>query len=218
MTRPSIVIVTDNPNSWSVSRNEQLVARLRSGGHDASLVHDVSKAPKADIAAFLNCERIIPAHERARFRTCVVVHASDLPRGRGWSPLTWSILGGASTITLTLFEAADEVDSGPIYLQQELRFEGHELIDELRDAVARGSEALIVEFASRWPDVPGQAQVGDPSHHARRRPADSRLDPDRSLRESFNLLRVVDNERYPAFFEHAGYIYELRITKRGPVE
>jgi hypothetical protein len=42
-------------------------------------------------------------------------------------------------------------------------------------------------------------QTGEPSWYKRRRPADSELDPDLSIREQFNLLRTVDNERYPAF-------------------
>lgn len=216
MNRASFVVITDNPNSWSLPYNEDLVRRLRAAGHEATLVHAVADAPDADVAVYLSCERIIPARERARFKNNLVVHASDLPRGRGWSPLTWSILDGADRVVLTLFEAADEVDSGPIYLQQELRFEGHELIDELRAAVGRGSQELVLAFARSWPEVPARPQAGEPTFYPRRRPVDSRLDPDRTLRESFNLLRIVDNDRYPAYFEHAGHVYELRITKRGP--
>ena len=32
--------------------------------------------------------------------------------------------------------------------------------------------------------------------------SDSRLKPEYSFVEQFNLLRVVDNERYPGYFEH----------------
>jgi len=40
---------------------------------------------------------------------------------------------------------------------------------------------------------------------------DSRLDIDRSIKEQFNLLRVVGNEEYPAFFEINGHKYLLKI-------
>lgn len=218
VTRASLAIVSDNPSSWAIAYNQDLAGQLKVEGHRVALVHKIAEAPAADIAVYLNCERIIPAHERARFRNNVVVHASALPEGRGWSPLTWSILAGAERVMLTLFEAADEVDAGPIYLQHELRFEGHELIDELRRHVALGSQALVREFAAGWPHVPSRPQVGVPTFFPRRRPVDSRLDPDRPLREQFNLLRVVDDERYPAYFEHAGHVYELRISKRGAGE
>jgi methionyl-tRNA formyltransferase len=37
------------------------------------------------------------------------------------------------------------------------------------------------------------------------------LDPQKSLAEQFNILRVVDNDRYPAFFEWNGRRYNLKI-------
>jgi methionyl-tRNA formyltransferase len=214
---PSLALITDNPNSWSVSYNLQLVEELRAIGCTASLVHAAKDAPSADIALYLNCERIVPASERARFGNNLIIHASDLPKGRGWSPMTWQILEGQDRIALTMFEAADAVDSGPIYFQSELRFEGHELIDEMRTRLALASNALVMRFVRAWPGVVAHAQEGEPTFYGRRRPNDSKLDVERSLRENFPQLRVADNERYPAFFEHAGHIYELRITKRGPI-
>lgn len=216
MTRPSFVILTDNPNSWSLPGSRLLVEKLRADGFDAELVHDLASARDSTVAVFLSCERIIRSHERVRFQHNLVVHASDLPRGRGWSPLTWQVLDGASEIVVTLFEAVDEVDAGPIYAQLRLPLGGHELIDELRTLVDQATATLIMQFAHDWPNVQARPQVGDPTFFPRRRPVDSKLDPEKPLLESFNLLRVVDNHRYPAYFEHAGHIYELRITKRGP--
>jgi methionyl-tRNA formyltransferase len=37
------------------------------------------------------------------------------------------------------------------------------------------------------------------------------LDQQRSLAEQFELLRVVDNVRYPAFFHWRGRRYELQV-------
>jgi len=56
-----------------------------------------------------------------------------------------------------------------------------------------------------------QPQHGEASHYRRRRPADSQLDPERSLAEQFNLLRVVDNQHYPAFFNWRGRRLRLQV-------
>ena len=69
----------------------------------------------------------------------LVVHESPLPTGTGWSPLTWQILEGTNQIQVVLFGAANEVDSGKIYLQEVLEFAGHELIDELQKAQAEST-------------------------------------------------------------------------------
>ena len=46
---------------------------------------------------------------------------------------------------------------------------------------------------------------------ARRR--DSRLDPSRSIAEQFDLLRVADPQRFPAFFDLRGHRYLVRLKK-----
>jgi methionyl-tRNA formyltransferase len=116
---------------------------------------------------------------------------------------------------VTLIEAADDVDSGPIYAQRWIAFEGHELIDELRAAQAEATHGLCRAFVDDYPDsaAQGREQTGEPTYYPRRGPADSELDPERSLTDQFNRLRVVDNRRYPAFFEIDGHRYILRIKR-----
>ena len=143
----------------------------------------------------------------------LVVHASALPKGKGWSPLTWQILEGKSCIPITLFEATEHVDAGCIYLQEEMHFDGTELIDDLRDVVGAATCSLCLAFVREYPSILQKAreQSGEESFYMRRKPEDSRLDLDRSLRDQINLLRVVDNERYPAFFEWKGKRYYIAI-------
>lgn len=88
-------------------------------------------------------------------------------------------------------------------------------IDQLRHAQAKATISLCQQFIKEYPDILTQArpQTGKSSFYPRRSPQDSELDPQRSLIEQFNLLRVVDNERYPAFFELAGHQYVIRVMK-----
>lgn len=52
----------------------------------------------------------------------------------------------------TLFEAADEVDSGPIYAQRWIEFEWHELVAELREGQARAVQEICHWFGDHYPD------------------------------------------------------------------
>ncbi|WP_393011433.1 formyltransferase family protein [Limnothrix redekei] len=162
---------------------------------------------------YLSCGQIVSGEVLAQFRNNLVVHESDLPSGKGWSPLTWQILEGRDRIPVTLFEAADQVDSGDIYLQEWLEFEGHELIDELRQAQAAATLRLCREFVNRYPELLQSAkqQNGQESFYPRRTPENSRLDSSQPLAEQFNLLRIVDNEKYPAFFKLNGRQYSLKV-------
>jgi methionyl-tRNA formyltransferase len=144
-----------------------------------------------------------------------VLHASDLPHGRGWSPHIWEIISGAESITLTLLEAADKVDSGKIWKKLQIAVPKHALWDEI-DRRLFEAEIELINFAIANLNVI-HPQEQDPSLNAtylpRRTPDDSRVDPYRSLAEQFDQIRVCDPMRFPAFFELHGHRYILTLEK-----
>ncbi len=210
----NITILADNPGSWVIPYAKSLISTLMKEGHTAVLIHDARKVRKGDLAFFLSCEKIIPQEIRQRNTHNLVVHESALPKGKGWSPLTWQILEGKNRVPITLFEAEDSVDSGDIYLKGEMIFRGDELIDEMRAIQGQKTIEMIMGFVRRYPGIKGTKQKGKESFYPRRRPADSALDTNKPLKDLFNQLRVADNERYPVFFIHKGKRYVLKVSKR----
>lgn len=209
-----VSVVIDNP-SWVLPWGESLVATLRAAGDDARLVASQEEVPQGAVAFYLGCLRITPPGVLALNRRNLVVHASDLPRGRGFSPLTYQILEGCNRIPVCLLEAAEPVDSGPVIYREYIEYEGHELIDELRSKLGDMTVELCFRFMSEPAPPQGQFQQGEPSVYPRRRPADSSLDPGRTIAEQFSLLRTVDNDKYPAYFDLNGHRYVITIEKAG---
>jgi len=212
---PRSILILSDAESWMTPDLEDLVMDWEAQGHRIDWRHDPAQAEAGDFCFCLSLGQLVPKAVRERFRHTLVVHESDLPRGKGWSPLTWQILEGQARIPVTLLEAAERVDSGPIYAQRWLQFQGHELIDELRAAQAAATRALCRWFVDDYPKGAEQArpQQGEESLYPRRRPDDSRLAPEQSLAAQFDLLRVVDNQRYPAFFVWRGERYTLAISE-----
>ena len=194
---------------------------LQQRGHALRWIHEPARLAPGDVCLLLSCGRLLSAEQLAMHRHNLVVHESDLPRGQGWSPMTWQILEGACCIPITLFEAVADLDAGPIHLQTSINLNGTELVDEWRQLQAEATINLCLQWVDRYHELIEAArhQTGETSHYRRRRPADSRLDPERTLAEQFELLRVVDNDRYPVFFEWRGRRYGLLIqpvaTARG---
>ena len=56
-------------------------------------------------------------------------------------------------------------------------------------------------------------QTGHSSVYPWRHPEDSELDINKAIKQQFNLLRVVDNEKYPAFFKYKNNRYIIKIYK-----
>ena len=55
---------------------------------------------------------------------CIGFHMTDLPYGRGGSPLQNLILRGFTETVITAFRITDEWDAGPIYCKRPLSLEG----------------------------------------------------------------------------------------------
>ena len=200
--------------SWLNTSLPWLIAALWQRGHAVRWIHNPAQLAPGDVCLLVSCSRLLSAEQLALHRYNLVVHESALPQGQGWSPMTWQILEGASRIPITLFEATAALDAGPLYLQQQIALQGHELVEEWRSLQAEATLELCLAWFDRYFEVAatGQPQHGEASHFRRRRPADSQLDPERSLAEQFNLLRVVDNQRYPAFIDWLGRRYELQVV------
>lgn len=197
-------------NAWL----ERWIGRWR-GSHRIRLLRSKRDLTAGDLLFLVSCGEILQAAERSRFRHVLVLHASDLPRGRGWNPHIWAILAGAENITVTLLEAGDDPDTGPIWAQRQVHVPAHALHDEINRRIFDAETALMdeaLELAHRPRPTPQPADV-EPTYHRLRRPSDSELDPHKTLAEQFDLMRVADPERYPAFFRLRGHVYKLKLEK-----
>lgn len=183
--------------------------------HEISFVRKKNELLGGDILFLVSCAEIIRIADRAAYRASLVLHASDLPRGRGWSPQIWQIIAGASEITLTLLEAEDKVDSGRIWHQIVFPVPKHMLWNEINESLF-DAEIALIDFAVReFGNIVPRAQDVriEPTYLPKRTPEDSEIDPAQSITSQFDLLRVCDPLRFPAFFELHGHRYKLTLEK-----
>ncbi|EKS08035.1 formyltransferase family protein [Leptospira santarosai] len=215
-----ITLLTD-ANSWINKRIPLLIKEINKRKHHVRHVHLIQEMSKGEICFILSFSRILNREFLLNHKHNLVVHESDLPKGKGWSPLTWQIIEGKNKIPICLFEAnADSVDSGVIYLKDEIVVNNYDLIEELRDAQAMKTFEMCISFIDSYPEIvkKGKNQVGESSFYFKRSPKDSELDIDKTIRELFPLLRTVDNEEYPAFFRMHGKKYIFKIYKEESLE
>lgn len=179
--------------------------------HKIAIVRKRVDLTGGDILFLISCSDIIRANDRALYHKALVMHASALPKGRGWSPHIWGILQGASELTLTLLEAEDKVDSGAIWKQLNIRIPKAALWDEINDRLFE-AELWLMDFAIENIDTiqpHSQNTSIEPTYFPKRTPADSELNVDSSIASQFDLLRVSDPLRYPAHFEFRGRKYKI---------
>ena len=113
-----------------------------------------------------------------------------------------------------MFEASDGVDDGDIYLQKTLMLSGNELNNELRNKQAILTIKMCLDFIKNYDSLKFPSkQSGNETFYKKRRKKDSELDINKTIKEQFNLLRIVNNDEYPAFFIINECKYILQIEK-----
>jgi methionyl-tRNA formyltransferase len=138
---------------------------------------------------------IFEAHE------CVVFHMSDLPYGRGGSPLQNLIARGHRETQLCALRCVEAIDAGPVYLRRPLSLLGsaQEIYLRATDLI----EEMILEILAGEPQP--QPQQGEPVVFPRRRPEEGDLAKLDSLEQIHDYIRMLDADGYPHAFVQVGH-------------
>lgn len=137
---------------------------------------------------------------------CICFHMTDLPYGRGGSPLQNLIQRGFRETQLTALRMTQELDSGPIYMKRSLSLDGS--AGEIYKRMSRLAWQMIREMIAQEPTP--RPQVGEPTLFSRRTPEQSAIPADLSLAALHDFVRMLDAPGYPhAFITTRGYRLEL---------
>jgi len=141
---------------------------------------------------------------------CVCFHMTDVPYGRGGSPLQNLILAGHTKTKLTALKMIGEMDAGPVYTKYDLDISG-----SAQDIYMRATELSIQII--KWMisnDPTPVPQTGNVVIFKRRKPEQSRLPEAGDLRQLYDFIRMLDAEDYPkAFLEYGNFRLELHRAR-----
>jgi len=143
---------------------------------------------------------------------CVIFHMTDLPFGRGGSPLQNLITRGFTETKITALKCVEELDAGPVYLKMPLCLHGS--AEEIFLRAADVMLEMIAQILRTQPEP--QAQSGAVTVFKRRTKDQGDLLAVNSLEEAFDLIRMLDAEGYPSAFIRVGSLqFEFsRVAKR----
>mgnify|MGYP001173638837 CR=1 FL=1 len=207
-----ITILSDH-NSWINNYIPYLISKLWFEGYEVRWIHSLDDFKKGDICFILSFSKIIQKEKLLFNKNNLVIHESDLPKGKGFSPMSWQILEGKNNIIVSLIEADLSVDSGDIYIQDYIDLNNDELVDDWRKLQANKTINLCMKWIHNYPEIISnkRRQKGEDTFYRKRTKSDSELDINKTIKDQFNKLRIVDNNKYPAFFLINKKIYTIRI-------
>jgi methionyl-tRNA formyltransferase len=158
---------------------------------------------QVDLMFAVSWRYLVPSgvYERARLGA-FVFHDSLLPEYRGFSPTVWAIANGEDHTGVTLFEMAEDVDTGDVVDQKRIAIGPEETIASVRkrvtqaylDLLERNLADLLAGTAARYPQDPSRA-----TYACKRLPSDNQIDWSDPSDHIYNLIRAV-TDPYPGAY------------------
>jgi methionyl-tRNA formyltransferase len=208
MSETSYIVATIRP--WNIAIFHQFIKTYPGCWHLITNPRDLQvemvNRIKPAYIFFPHWNHIVPK-EILESAECICFHETDLPYGRGGSPLQNLISRGHKETVVSALRMTEELDAGPIYLKRPLSLEG--LAEEIYLRTAKLIADMISEIISQRHSP--RDQQGVPTLFARRTSDQSKIPSELALLDHlFDHIRMLDATEYPrAFLEYGGFRYEI---------
>ena len=214
----NIVIAT--VKSWNINNAHKLASQLK-GSYKVHIITstgelNLNTLEKIDpeFIFFPHWSWIIKEDIFLKYN-CVVFHMTDLPFGRGGSPLQNLILEKVYQTKISALKVVQQLDAGPVYMKKELDIStgsAEEIFKKISEIVYSQMIPFILEN-----NPEPVAQEGEPTFFRRRKPEQSNIENNKidTMTELYDFVRMLDCEGYPrAYFAVGGLKVQLDNVKR----
>ena len=165
---------------------------------------DFFEKEKFDLLLVCGWQRLIPNKILETIKICGIgSHGSSelLPKGRGRSPVNWSIIEGKKQFILQLFMLTPEIDDGDIVYHE--TFDINEW-DTCKTIYYKTSVVMKRALLKLIPNILSNnfsrtPQSGEPSFYPKRTPDDGLIDWNKPLEEIHNFVKAL-TKPYPGAF------------------
>ena len=192
-------IVIASSRRWHRKFVDEIRQRL---GESVTYVDDKSAVTYENLQSinpkfvfFPHWSYIIPADVYENF-ACVIFHMTDLPFGRGGSPLQNLIVRGIYETQLSAIRCTKTLDGGDVYMKRPLSLWGS--AEEIFLRAAELTKEMLIEIVRAEPKP--YPQQGEPVIFKRRKPSEGNIESLNDLDRVFDYIRMLDAEGYPPAF------------------
>lgn len=159
---------------------------------------------RPDYVFFIHWSWFIPKEVYENFN-CILFHCTDLPYGRGGSPIQNQILDNINHTKISAIKIIKNYDSGPIYLKENLCLNGtcDEILIRISNIIFNKMIPKIINEQLKPVD-----QVGEVTSYTRN--YNNRIEKEFNLNKIFDFIRMLDGEGYPkAYIKFGEYKIEF---------
>jgi methionyl-tRNA formyltransferase len=143
---------------------------------------------------------------------CINFHETNLPYGRGGSPIQNLIIRGKKNTVVCALKMTKDFDSGPIYLKRKLSLNGS--AEEIFERASKIYLEMIKKIMKQ--KIIPKKQSGKPVYFKRRTPKESEITGKiKKINDLFNHIRMLDADGYPkSYILNKKFKFEFKNAKK----
>ena len=171
------------------------------------------KSINPKIIFFIHWSKYIPNFIYDRY-LCIQFHASNLPKGKGGSPIQNQILAGISKSKISAFKISKKLDSGPLCMKENLSLLGN--AEQIFKEIEKKSINMIGKLIKKKKII-FKKQIGKSSYFKRRKPFQSKINLKKikTLKKLYDFIRMLDAPGYPnAYIELKDFRFTFNHVRR----
>ncbi len=131
------------------------------------------------------------------------VHGSSefLPKGRGRSPINWSLIEGKKRFIMHYFIIKEGVDDGDVFHYEIFDINEWDTCKTIYYKNAIITQQIMLRFIPKLlkGELITYPQLGEPTYYPKRTPEDGRIDWEKTVFEIYNFIRAL-TKPYPGAF------------------
>ena len=157
---------------------------------------------------FPHWSHIVPAKILNEFN-CICFHTSNLPFGRGGSPIQNLIKRKIYSTYVCAIKMTNVLDGGPIYCKKKIKLTGS--LDKIFMELSKKIMQMMLFILKNNPKP--KIQKGKELYFKRLKPKDSKINTKEKLIDIYDKIRMLDHKEYPNAFLKSGK-YAFFFEKR----
>ena len=202
-----IGILIDN-NSWLLEYKRELTNKIKSLQCKVELFKNHKSVKKCDILFILGCKKILKNELLKKNKLNLVIHESELPKGKGMSPVSNQLLTGKKKIICTMFIATERVDSGPIILRDKFVIGKLDLYEDWREKQAKTTIRMCSRLL-KTKKINFQVQKGRPTFFSKLVKEKFKIDPKKTIISQIHKLQAADFKKFRPYFKFKKKIFYI---------
>ncbi len=212
------LIVTIKP--WNLIFFKKNLSKLKGNWQIISKLSELENKKllnkKIENIFFIHWSNLVPDYIIKKYN-CIGFHMTDLPYGKGGSPLQNLILAGKKKTKITAYKMTNKIDSGPIYFKFPLNLSGS--AKNIFQNATKITLQMIIKFQSKKINPKKQKQAKIIFKRLSRKDNFLNFKKIKTLNKLYDYIRMVDAPTYPnAFFKKSNFIFEFKNIKKNKNE